>query len=582
MLDDSSQAAIRAILQQELAAVQRNILEETRKELNSIRGALVGTSLIRSSVAAKEFVPFVLPQEQDPPPEVDGSDHSVDSLGDENREQNDHCDLKSNVSCTSTARRTPNKAVVQDISKVIDDHLTKSRSRPAKTQLQKLVRSQGFEIFFALVVVINAVIVGIRADAGPNDHSTGLDVIELLIGLLFVVELGLRFAASGWSYFKRCAGVWNILDALLVLFMLADAVCALMGVFMFGLDDGGLMRLYRVLRLVRVARMARLFHLVPELHFTLSLMLQSLSSFFWAAMLMMLIMYLVALYFTIATCCHDWGHCQAEVTLSSSKVSGQFVDGAADATQLRAYWGSTGSSMNSLFLAVFGGEDWHNMLLVFGHDTSWYVINSLVLSLFVGFVLVVILNLVNGVLVEGAQEMISDQKRDELVRMAADIFVHSGKKAGDELSREEFDELLQSEAMTRYLDAIGIELDEADSLFAFLDRDDSGSLSIVEFIQGCLRLRGPAKALDLAAMHLWLKERNSQLQLRCGTFQQQLDAISEVLKLPLGFLIPSRTQSPMSTISPLPPVEEDLPPDIVPRPSPDLSILMFSLQSSTV
>eukprot|EP00913_Durusdinium_trenchii_P014093 g13227.t1 len=66
--------------------------------------------LIRSSVAAKEFVPFVLPQEQDPPPEVDGSDHSVDSLGDENREQNDHCDLKSNVSCTSTARRTPNKA----------------------------------------------------------------------------------------------------------------------------------------------------------------------------------------------------------------------------------------------------------------------------------------------------------------------------------------------------------------------------------------------------------------------------------------------------------------------------------------
>lgn len=87
----------------------------------------------------------------------------------------------------------------------------------------------------------------------------------------------LSHSAPGWSYFKRCAGrlaavlvlrlccgglfargVWNILDALLVLFMLADAVCALMGVFMFGLDDGGLMRLYRVLRLVRVARMARL------------------------------------------------------------------------------------------------------------------------------------------------------------------------------------------------------------------------------------------------------------------------------------------------------------------------------------
>ena len=54
-------------------------------------------------------------------------------------------------------------------------------------------------------------------------------------------------------------GFWNILDALLIIFMLADAVCALAGVFMFGIDDGGLMRLYRVLRLARVARMARLW-----------------------------------------------------------------------------------------------------------------------------------------------------------------------------------------------------------------------------------------------------------------------------------------------------------------------------------
>ena len=43
-----------------------------------------------------------------------------------------------------------------------------------------------------------------------------------------------------------------------MIFMLIDAVYALMGEFMFGINDGGLMRLYRVLRLVRVARMARL------------------------------------------------------------------------------------------------------------------------------------------------------------------------------------------------------------------------------------------------------------------------------------------------------------------------------------
>lgn len=383
-------------------------------------------------------------------------------------------------------------------------------------------------------------------------------MIELLIALLFVVELFFRFSASGSHYFKHCAGFWNILDALLIIFMLADAVCAVAGVFMFGIDDGGLMRLYRVLRLARVARMARLFHLVPELHFTLSLMLQSMSSFFWAAVLMMIIMYLVALYFAM--------------------VSGHFMGSTGDIAQIQAYWGSTRASMNSLFLAVFGGEDWHDMLLVFGPSNAWYVVNSMVLSLFVGFVLVVILNLVNGVLVEGAQVMIADQKRDELVRMAADIFVQTGKKAGDELSKEEFDDLLHSEAMTRYLDAIEIEMGDADQLFEFLDRDDSGSLSIVEFIQGCLRLRGPAKALDLAAMHLWSKEQSVDLQGRLDSLQRQLDELSDMLRTPRSMWL--RTpRSPGSPDSSLPLIEEDSPPDLVPHASPNILFLLQAVDS---
>lgn len=57
---------------------------------------------------------------------------------------------------------------------------------------------------------------------------------------------------------RRSQGVWNLLDGLLIIFCLADAICSLAGIFMFGINDGGLMRLYRILRLVRVARMARL------------------------------------------------------------------------------------------------------------------------------------------------------------------------------------------------------------------------------------------------------------------------------------------------------------------------------------
>lgn len=42
------------------------------------------------------------------------------------------------------------------------------------------------------------------------------------------------------------------------------------------------------------------------------------------------------------------------------------------------------------------------------------------------------------------------RKRNELVRMAAEIFVHTGRKAGDEISKEDFDQLLHSEVLFRW------------------------------------------------------------------------------------------------------------------------------------
>jgi len=336
MLDAASQDVLREILRKELAVVQERILHETRKELGAICGSLTGWNLAGENTGIKDF-PTPNLNEFGVPSHKKAEDEEGSKAGDANA-GDDNCDMKSSASSAASAKKcssSPN-TVAKDISKVVDDHLIKSRQKPVKTRLQSFVRSQSFEMFFAMVVILNAVVAGFRADAGPNERSVFLDVIELLIALLFVVELFFRFSASGSHYFKHCAGFWNILDALLIIFMLADAVCAVAGVFMFGIDDGGLMRLYRVLRLARVARMARLFHLVPELHFTLSLMLQSMSSFFWAAVLMMIIMYLVALYFTM--------------------VSGHFMGSTGDIAQIQAYWGSTRASMNSLFLAVFGGR----------------------------------------------------------------------------------------------------------------------------------------------------------------------------------------------------------------------------------
>mmetsp|Transcript_37819 Transcript_37819/g.70069 ORF Transcript_37819/g.70069 Transcript_37819/m.70069 type:complete len:112 (+) Transcript_37819:2-337(+) len=48
-----------------------------------------------------------------------------------------------------------------------------------------------------------------------------------------------------------------------------------------------------------------------------------------------------------------------------------------------------------------------------------------------------------------------------------------------------------------YLEALDINLTDARTLFQLLDTDLSGAVDIDEFCDGCLRLKGSAKALDI-------------------------------------------------------------------------------------
>jgi len=54
--------------------------------------------------------------------------------------------------------------------------------------------------------------------------------------------------------------------------------------------------------------------------------------------------------------------------------------------------------------------------------------------------------------------------------------------------------------MLHYFEAIDVNPSEAKGLFSLLDLDNSGTIDAEEFLAGCIRLRGPAKALELALL----------------------------------------------------------------------------------
>eukprot|EP00913_Durusdinium_trenchii_P000443 g406.t1 len=107
----------------------------------------------------------------------------------------------------------------------------------------------------------------------------------------------------------------------------------------------------------------------------------------------------------------------------------------------------------------------------------------------------------------------TDRER-EVIHAVRKIFNMGDQNKNGVLSWSEFAATLEDPLNMRYFNTIGINSSEARGLFNLLDADDSGSISVQEFIQGCLRLRGQAKAIDLATliymtkrMVYWLQER---------------------------------------------------------------------------
>merc|ERR1712129_6783 len=102
-----------------------------------------------------------------------------------------------------------------------------------------------------------------------------------------------------------------------------------------------------------------------------------------------------------------------------------------------------------------------------------------------------------------------DEREFYVVRSVRELFRIHGNVSG-EITWEDFEGLLGEQQMQDYFKAIDVDLSEAKSVFDLLDLDHSGSLDAYEFLDGCLRLRGKAKALDSALIMHELRQVSSR------------------------------------------------------------------------
>lgn len=377
-----------------------------------------------------------------------------------------------------------------------------SKYSHAQNRIGLFVESRGFDLAMTVLIIINAVYIGIETDLNHDQdqspNSGGWYGVECCFTALFTIELMLRLYGLKFWFFRDG---WNLFDMLLV----GTAVCDtfLLTIVMSALSekDGDtdtldVISAMRVARLLRLARIFRLLRFFKELWLLVAGVINSIRTLAWAWLLIVLIIYIFGI-LTTRTLGQQYG-CR----LDSSKGCDQEMD---------QYFGSVPESMFTFFQMITT-EGWAYIARrSMGHLTASWVIFIFFMSL----TTFAIMNVVIAVIVENTLDQAMqnekdvakklDKERQKAMKGMLEVFRIADKDGSGDLTKDEFIEALKKPDVMKLLYEVEIDMRGAEGLFDILDYDESGSLDVTEFIEGCMRARGDAKAKDVLALQcdLW-------------------------------------------------------------------------------
>ena len=135
-----------------------------------------------------------------------------------------------------------------------------------------------FELFIILVIIASALLIGVKTYQLTSWVKPLLDGLDLLITLIFLVEISIRFLGEPQkrAFFRNG---WNVFDTLIVFISLIP------------IDDTDSAL---VARLVRVFRVLRMVSIVPELRLLLNSIISALPRLGYVAALIFIIFYIYA------------------------------------------------------------------------------------------------------------------------------------------------------------------------------------------------------------------------------------------------------------------------------------------------
>lgn len=358
-------------------------------------------------------------------------------------------------------------------------------------KIRNIVNSTSFSALSSLVMLSHAIFIAIDTEMLAKDPQREelltIEVMHYVFNSIFFVEWVSRFAADGRSALFGNDSFWNWLDTFFVIVWMAELI-----VDVFAAEKGGAakagsvvrtVRIARVFRTVRILRAFRQFHEFQKMAYAL---ISSLRTLICSLTLLIFVMFVFAV-----------GLTQGAAT-EVDRI--QIVD-------LHLRYGSLGSTMYTLFLSISNGISWDSAYMPL-HELSW--VSAVAFIIYVSIGSFGVLNVITSIFVESVirsvqhyKDLIIKDKEIEkkiAVTHMKEVFYQLDSDASGEVSADELEYFMSEPSLRKYMEALDLEAEDTRLLFRLLDRDGSRCINVEEFCDGCMRLKGTAKSMDVNAL----------------------------------------------------------------------------------
>jgi len=352
-----------------------------------------------------------------------------------------------------------------------------------RSPVLKLINHKAFETFVAFVILSNAVFIGVQVDY-MVENKTEVTPVHLYIGqiiycILFVAELSLRSIGEGRRICRGTEMWWTIGDIVIV-------VASVLEVVLEAASTASIVRLVRVVRVARILRIIRTIRIYRALRILVYSIFSTLRQLVWTLLLILIIMYMFGIVFT--------------------QAAGEYLM-LYDHEPIQKMYGTLPRTIYTLFKAICGGVDWEVVAEPLS-DLGWIYVT--IFMIYIAFMYFAVLNVVVGVFCNSAIEnankdqdaVVSEhiREKNQYVTMLKTLFQDVESMNYGVITLHDLEKSFQNPDIMAWFAALGLEVSDAWTLFKLLDTQERGVIEIEDFVEGCLKLKGSARSLDMARM----------------------------------------------------------------------------------